>query len=191
MLHREKVLEKIATSFENSPIVTTTGFTSREMFELRVAREEQPGQDFLTVGSMGHCSSIALGVAIANPEKDVVCVDGDGAAIMHMGSMVSNGSADMKNMKHILINNGIHDSVGGQPTGAGNVDFPSIALACGYRSASVVSDMDEIDDAVKELKNSEGPSFLEIRVLPGARSDLGRPTTVQNKEAFMNHCRKQ
>ena len=193
MLHREKVLEKIATSFENSPIVTTTGFTSREMFELRVAREEQPGQDFLTVGSMGHCSSIALGVAIANPEKDVVCVDGDGAVIMHMGSMITNGSADMKNMKHILINNGIHDSVGGQPTGAGNVDFPSIALACGYRSASVVSDMDEIDDAVKELKNSEGPSFLEIRVLPGARSDLGRPTTppIQNKEAFMNHCRKQ
>ena len=193
MLHREKVLEKIATSFEKSLIVTTTGFTSREMFELRVAREEQPGQDFLTVGSMGHCSSIALGVAIANPEKDVVCVDGDGAAIMHMGSMVSNGSASVKNMKHILINNGIHDSVGGQPTGAGNVDFPSIALACGYRSANVVSDMDEIDDAVKELKNSEGPSFLEIRVLPGARSDLGRPTTtpIQNKEAFMNHCRKQ
>jgi len=193
MLHRENVLEKIAVGFGDAPMVTTTGFTSREMFELRVAREEQPGQDFLTVGSMGHCSSIALGVAIANPKKDVVCVDGDGAAIMHMGSMVTNGTAGVKNLKHVLINNGIHDSVGGQPTGAGGVDFPSIALACGYRSANVVSDMDEIDDAVTELKNSEGPSFLEIRVLPGARGDLGRPTTtpIQNKEAFMKHCQME
>lgn len=97
-----------------------------------------------------------------------------------------------KNMKHVLINNGIHDSVGGQPTGAGNVDFPSIALACGYKSASVVSDMDEVDEAIHKLKSSEGPALLEIRVRPGARFDLGRPTTtpIQNKEAFMGHCRR-
>ena len=192
MLHREHVLEKLCDAFGDTPMVTTTGFTSREMFELRVRRDEQPGQDFLTVGSMGHCSAIALGVALANPDRDVVSVDGDGAAIMHLGSMVSNGNAGAKNLKHVLINNGIHDSVGGQPTGAGNVDFPAIALASGYKSATSVADMDHIDDALETLKATEGPALLEIRVLPGARADLGRPTTtpIQNKEAFMRNCQK-
>lgn len=193
MLHREDVLERLADYFDDASIVTTTGFTSREMFELRVRHDEQPGRDFLTVGSMGHGSSIALGVAVANPNKDVLCVDGDGAAIMHMGSFVTNGTSGAKNLKHVLINNGIHDSVGGQPTGAGDVDFPSIARACGYKNAACVTDEDDLNDAIEALKSSnDGPGFLEIKTLPGARADLGRPTTtpIQNKSAFMKHARR-
>lgn len=188
MLHREQILEKIAVEFPDDPLVTTTGFTSREMFELRVANQQSHEHDFLTVGSMGHCSSIALGIALGKPSQQVLCVDGDGAAIMHMGAFATAGKHRLLNFKHILINNAIHDSVGGQPTGASTIDFPAIALACGYTHASKISNSDEIPGALKLLKDQDGPSFLEIQALPGARADLGRPTTttVENKEAFMN-----
>merc|ERR1719343_1115003 len=136
---------------------------------------------------MGHCSSIAMGIAISKPKTQVLCIDGDGAAIMHMGSMVSLGVSGLKNLKHILINNAVHDSVGGQPTGGENVDFAKIARGCGYKSASTVTQAAEIDAALQKLKETEGPAFLEIQVLPGARADLGRPTTTthENRAAFM------
>jgi len=190
MLHREEVLEHIIGVFPNEPLVTTTGFTSREMFELRESLGQSHAHDFLTVGSMGHCSSIAVGIATAKHKagQQVLCVDGDGAAMMHMGAFVTAGQSGLTNFKHILINNALHDSVGGQPTGADKIDFPGIARACGYKTAVVVSKADEIDDALKELREGDGPYFLEIRALPGARADLGRPTTSarENKEAFMN-----
>jgi len=187
MLHREEILEKILSYFPDDPLVTTTGFTSREMFELRAARGESHSLDFLTVGSMGHCSSIALGVALAQRQRQVLCLDGDGAAIMHMGSFVTAGTTAPANFKHILINNAVHDSVGGQPTGATNIDFAAIARACGYRSAACVASEDCIGPALQTLREQEGPCFLEIRALPGARADLGRPTTSthQNKSDFM------
>jgi phosphonopyruvate decarboxylase len=189
MLHREEILERIVTVFPTEPLVTTTGFTSREMFELREALGQSHDNDFLTVGSMGHCSSIALGIAMSRRlDQPVLCLDGDGAALMHMGSFATIGAAGTKNFKHVLINNAIHDSVGGQPTGADKIDFSAIAKACGYRSAALASTSEEIEDALKTLKSEEGPCFLEIRALPGARADLGRPTTTtwQNKEAFMS-----
>jgi len=189
LLHREEILEKIITVFPSNPLVTTTGFTSREMFEIRVARNESHKRDFLTVGSMGHCSSIALGIALAKAKsgQQVLCVDGDGAALMHMGAFATAGQSGLKNYKHILINNAIHDSVGGQPTGCNNIDFSAIALACGYKSAKCVSNKDDIIGALEEMQGQDGPNFLEIRASPGARADLGRPTTstIQNKEAFM------
>jgi len=166
----------------------TTGFTSREMFELRVALGQSHDNDFLTVGSMGHCSSIALGIAMSRrADQQVLCIDGDGAALMHMGSFATVGAMGTKNFKHILINNAIHDSVGGQPTGGEKIDFCAIAMACGYRSAAHATTCNEINDALVKLKSEEGPCFLELRALPGARADLGRPTTstLQNKEAFM------
>jgi len=192
LLHREEILEKIAEAFPSEPLVTTTGFTSREMFELRVQKGQPHDQDFLTVGSMGHCSSIALGVALAKPHQNVLCIDGDGAALMHMGAFATTGQCGLTNFKHVLINNAVHDSVGGQPTGAAFIDFPSIALACGYRHAKRVSTGAELESALKELKEGEGPYFLEVRALPGARADLGRPTTscYQNKDAFMDLLRK-
>lgn len=188
MLHREEVLENIISVFPTQPLVTTTGFTSREIFELRVAKGQSHEQDFLTVGSMGHCSSIALGIATAKPDSEVLCIDGDGAAIMHMGAFVTAGKSNRPNFKHVLINNAIHDSVGGQPTGALNVDFPAIARASGYKFTEKVSASSEIAGALARLKEQEGPCFLEIQVLPGARADLGRPTktTHENKAAFMS-----
>jgi len=188
MLSREDILDHIIKVFPESPLVTTTGFTSREIFELRKKRGLPHEQDFLTVGSMGHCSSLAQGIALSKPNcSSVLCVDGDGAAIMHMGSMVTGGQSGLKNLKHILINNSVHDSVGGQPTNGGNINFAQVALACGYSQATSVSKADEIPAALQKLKDSEGPYFLEIRSLPGARSDLGRPTSSpgQNKDAFM------
>ncbi|CAJ1439165.1 unnamed protein product [Effrenium voratum] len=134
MLHREEILEELIECFPSSPLVTTTGFTSREMFELRVQKGQSHGHDFLTVGSMGHCSSIALGVALARPQE-VLCIDGDGAGLMHMGAFATIGNSGLRNFKHVLINNAVHDSVGGQPTGSVNIDFPGVARACGYKEA--------------------------------------------------------
>jgi len=187
MLHREEILEQIIHAFPNDPLVTTTGFTSREMFELRIAKGQGHDKDFLTVGSMGHCSSIALGIAMAKPQTQVIAVDGDGAAIMHMGAFATAGKSNLKNYKHILINNAVHDSVGGQPTGAGNVNFSAIALACGYKNATCVAAANDISVALQRLNEQDGPAFLEIQALTGARADLGRPTTTtyQNKDAFM------
>jgi len=187
MLHREEILEQVVSHFPNDPLVTTTGFTSREMFELRAARGESHQKDFLTVGSMGHCSSIALGIALAKRQRQVLCVDGDGAAIMHMGALATIGKCGLRNFKHILINNAVHDSVGGQPTGAAAVDFPAVARACGYVAAESVSSEGCVGPALKRLREQPGPSFLEVRALPGARADLGRPTTTthDNKREFM------
>jgi len=187
MLHREEILERVTSEFPVEPLVTTTGFTSREMFELREAKGQSHAQDFLTVGSMGHCSSIALGIAMAKPDQQVLCIDGDGAALMHMGAFATVGQSGLRNFKHILINNAIHDSVGGQPTGASKIDFPAIANSCGYQAAESVSSAEEIGPALQRLRELDGPVFLEVRALPGARADLGRPTTTtwQNKDDFM------
>jgi len=190
MLHREEVLEKVIEVFPTEPLVTTTGFTSREMFEMRESLGQSHAQDFLTVGSMGHCSSIALGIAVSKAKEgqQVLCVDGDGAAVMHMGAFVTAGQSGLKNFKHVLINNAVHDSVGGQPTGCHQIDFPAIARGCGYKSAASVSDVDEITQALEHLRESEGPCFLEVKAKPGARANLGRPTTTthQNKKDFMD-----
>eukprot|EP00929_Paragymnodinium_shiwhaense_P009017 TRINITY_DN113023_c0_g1_i1.p1 TRINITY_DN113023_c0_g1~~TRINITY_DN113023_c0_g1_i1.p1 ORF type:complete len:464 (-),score=112.92 TRINITY_DN113023_c0_g1_i1:341-1732(-) len=188
MLHREEVLERIIDEFPSNPIVSTTGFTSRELFELRVAKKQSHENDFLTVGSMGHCSSIALGISLAKPQQDIVCIDGDGAAIMHMGSFSAGARCGGANYKHILINNAQHDSVGGQPTGAIGISFPDIARACKYNHVATASTVEEIEAELKKLRETAGPGFLEVKVKPGARADLGRPTTTthQNKDAFMN-----
>eukprot|EP00439_Symbiodinium_sp_Y106_P039198 s3533_g4.t2 len=164
---------EIIQIFPASPLVTTTGFTSREMFELRVQKGQSHGHDFLTVGSMGHCSSIALGVALARPQQEVLCIDGDGAALMHMGCFATIGKCGLGNFKHVLINNAVHDSVGG----SASIDFPSIAKACGYKEVLRACSTAEVKEALVKLKASVGPAFLEIQALPGARADLGRPTT--------------
>jgi phosphonopyruvate decarboxylase len=192
---REEVLNIACENFGNTPTVTTTGFTSREMFELREARDEGHGRDFLTVGSMGHCSSIALGMALSLDEDassggSVLCIDGDGACMMHMGSMVTAGQSQAKNFKHLLINNGMHDSVGGQPSKGFEVDMVSIAKACGYAQARSVSSRDEIYEAMAELASTtNGPTFLEVKVKGGSRPNLGRPTRtpIQNKQDYMKN----
>ncbi|HII17044.1 TPA: phosphonopyruvate decarboxylase [Candidatus Woesearchaeota archaeon] len=187
-LSREDALKLVVDALNDTDIVvSTTGKTSRELFEYREELRQNHSRDFLTVGSMGHSSSIALGIALQKPDRQVFCFDGDGAVIMHMGSLAISGQLAPKNFKHIVFNNGSHDSVGGQPTTGFGIDLPVIAKANGYRDAHAAKTREEIQQAMATLRDEQGPVLLEIRVNKGARKDLGRPTTtpIQNKQAFM------
>ena len=166
-------------------LVSTTGMTSREVFAEREARSQGHDRDFLTVGSMGHASQVALGMAGSG--RRVVCLDGDGAVIMHMGSLAIIGTQAPHNLLHIVINNAAHDSVGGQPTAAAAIDLPAIALACGYRSAETVGSADEAVAVLARLRESTGPTFLEVRVASHPHTHAGRPTATpqENKAALM------
>jgi phosphonopyruvate decarboxylase len=188
-LCREEALDALVDNLGKFDIVVaTTGFTSRELYEMRVKKGHPIQQDFYTVGSMGHASSIAMGIAIAKPSKQVFCFDGDGAFLMHMGAAAQVGASNLTNLKHVLLNNGAHDSVGGQPTAGAVVDFASIARACGYKYVKTVTTKEEIAAAFKELKATEGAGFLEIKLRRKTRKDLGRPKgePKDNKEQFMN-----
>jgi len=188
-LNREEALKIIVPLLNQKDIVvSTTGKTSRELFELREANKQGHEKDFLTVGSMGHSSSIALGIALEKPNRTVYCFDGDGALIMHMGVLSIIGQLKLKNFKHIVFNNFAHDSVGGQPTSSYNINIPEIAKANGYKEAFSVKTNKDIENKIKKIKESVGPVLLEIKVNKGARKDLGRPTTtpIQNKKDFMN-----
>ena len=193
-MSREKAIEIILSEIEEkSLIVSTTGMASRELFELRENRKDGHDKDFLTVGSMGHASSIALGIALNNKKSKVYCLDGDGAAIMHMGAMAIIGSMQLENYTHIVINNGAHDSVGGQQTVGMNIKLTSIAEGCGYKNIYVCSTEEELRTILKEISKNNKLSFVEVRVKKGSRKDLGRPTStpIENKESFMNYIRKQ
>lgn len=184
---REEVIRRIIDVTGDDPIVSTTGKTSRELFELRVARGEGHGCDFLTVGSMGHSSSIALGIAMQRPDKKVWIIDGDGAVLMHMGSMAVTGAYAPTNLVHIVVNNGAHESVGGQPTVADHMDIVKIAEGCGYPHAVSVDNYDALEKALAEAKASNELYLIEVKGAIGCRANLGRPTTtaMENKEAFM------
>jgi len=187
-LTREEAIKTIVPLLnDNDVIVSTTGMASRELFELREQRKEGHEKDFLTVGSMGHSSSIALGIALERPERNVYVFDGDGALIMHMGALAIIAQLKPKNFKHIVFNNYAHDSVGGQPTAALNINIPNLAKSNGYKAAFTAKTKAEIKDIMNKLKKIDGPALLEIKVNKGARMDLGRPTTtpMQNKESFM------
>jgi len=191
-LSREEAIQTVAAALgEKDCIVSTTGMISRELFEYRTAMNQGHERDFLTVGSMGHASQIALGIALAQPERRVWCFDGDGAAIMHMGSMAIVASKAPKNYVHVVFNNGAHDSVGGQPTVGLQIDLPAVAKAVGYKATVSV---DNKEDLVKQLStlSAEGPILLEVKVKKGNRKDLGRPTTtpIQNKDALMDFLKK-
>jgi phosphonopyruvate decarboxylase len=197
-----KLQKQIVTSYEmvredaikifaewNQPqdiVVSTTGKASRELFEQR-KHVGRVGQDFFTVGSMGHASQIALGIALMHADQQVFCLDGDGAFIMHMGAPATIGSQSVPNFKHIVINNGAHDSVGGQPTAGFDIDIPSIARACGYTHAATAETHAQLLTQLDHLRALQGPALLEVRVNKGARPNLGRPTTspIHNKESFM------
>lgn len=187
-MKREDIIEHVTNLIGDDVIVSTTGKASRELFEIRERHGQDHGRDFLTVGSMGHSSSIALGVALNKPDRKIWCIDGDGAALMHMGSMAVVASRNPKNMVHIVINNGAHETVGGMPTVAAGINLVGIAQACGYANAVCVDTFEGLDDAIKSAKEKDELSLIEVRCAIGARDDLGRPTTTarQNKENFMN-----
>ena len=185
-MSREEAIQTVAAALgEKDAIVSTTGMISRELFEYRTSMNQGHERDFLTVGSMGHASQIALGIALEKKDRKVWCFDGDGASIMHMGSMAIVANKAPENYVHVVFNNGAHDSVGGQPTVGLKIDLPAIAKAVGYKSVYSVSSKEELQQQLSHLE--EAPVFLEVKVKKGNRKDLGRPTTtpIQNKEALM------
>ena len=187
-MSREEAIKIIVDSLdESNVIVSTTGKTSRELFEYRKKMSMGHEKDFLTVGSMGHSSQIALGIALQINNKQIYCFDGDGSTIMHAGSMGIIGSTSPENFKHIILNNGAHDSVGGQPTIGFDIDFRNLALAFNYRNTFSAKTSMELKKELANLKHSKGPSLLEIKISKGSRKNLGRPTAspLQNKHSFM------
>jgi len=192
-MNREEALEIILENLDdNAIIVSTTGKTSREIFEIREIRGQTHEQDFLTVGSMGHCSSIALGIALAKPHREVVCIDGDGAMLMHLGSLTSIASMKPKNFRHILMNNEVHESVGGQETAAKYLDLSAIVEAVGSSKVFKAATPNDLKTNITNFITCSGPSFLEVKIKPGSREDLGRPTVkpADNKENFMKFLNK-
>lgn len=199
LMKREDILEHILAVTGDNPIISTTGKTSRELFELREKNKlvddvNVHSRDFLTVGSMGHSSSIALGMALQLPERNIWCIDGDGAILMHGGAMAVIGKAQPENLIHVVINNEAHESVGGQPTAANAVDFTDMATACGYKYAHCVADFASLDKILEEYAELKGLRFLEIKAAIGSRTNLGRPSISpsHNKKLFIdavwNNC---
>jgi phosphonopyruvate decarboxylase len=188
---REEIIKHIVKASGEDPIVSTTGKASRELFEIRVANNQSHKYDFLTVGSMGHSSSIAFGIAINKPDTKIWCVDGDGAVLMHMGAMAVIGANAPKNLIHVVINNGAHETVGGMPTVASKIDLVAIAKACGYPNAVSVDTFEKLDEELETAKRRDELSLIEVKCSIGARDDLGRPTTtaLENKENFMEYLK--
>ena len=192
-MSREEAIQTVAAALgEKDCIVSTTGMISRELFEYRAATGQGHERDFLTVGSMGHASQIALGIALAQPKRRVWCFDGDGATIMHMGSMAIIANKSPKNYIHVVFNNGAHDSVGGHPTVGLKIDLPAVAKAVGYKAVHSVNNKVDLEAILNHVKAQDGPALLEVKVKKGNRKDLGRPTTtpIQNKEALMSFLQK-
>lgn len=189
---RESIVNAIIdATVGDDVIVSTTGKLSRELFEAREARGQGHGADFLTVGSMGHSSMIGLGVALEKPERRVWVLDGDGAVLMHAGSLAVLGATKPKNLVHVVVNNEAHESVGGMPTVAGSIDLVGMARSFGYVQVFSAKDEAELDRVLEQLGSlgGAGPVFVEVKASIGARDDLGRPTTTpqENKQAFMRH----
>ena len=192
---REEAIQTVASALSSKDvIVSTTGMISRELFEARAAWGQGHERDFLTVGSMGHASQIALGIALEKTDRRVWCFDGDGATIMHMGSMAIVASKKPANYIHVVFNNGAHDSVGGQPTVGLSIDLAAVAKALGYSAAFSVSTIQELKSQLSILNSqfSEGPVLIEVKVKKGNRKDLGRPTTtpIENRDALMQFLKK-
>ena len=190
---REQIIQHIVRITGEDTIVSTTGKARRELFEIRETNGQSHKYDFLTVGSMGHSSSIALGIALNKTNTKVWCIDGDGAVLMHMGALAVLGANHPENMVHIIINNGAHETVGGMPTAAAKIDLAAIAKACGYPYAVSVADYDTLDIELLKAKNGNELRLIEVKCAIGARGDLGRPTTtpLENKQNFVGYLGKR
>ena len=192
-LIREDVIRTIAACSEGDPIVSTTGKASRELFEIREQRGEGHENDFLTVGSMGHASSIALGIASQKEQTTVWCIDGDGAALMHMGALAVIGACRPDNLVHIVIDNEAHETVGGMPTVSPAIQLAGIARDCGYAYTAEIDTMEALVSELKAARDRKQLTFLQVHCALGSRKDLGRPTTTpkQNKAAFMKRLAEE
>ena len=174
-------------SSEDDIFISTTGKTSRELYEIRDGLGMSQ-KDFLTVGSMGHSSSIALGISIVEKDRKIICLDGDGAMLMHLGALPIIASIKPENFIHVLLNNRAHESVGGQPTVSGNIDFSLLTKSIGYENFFEFSHLSELENSWNGVIAAKGPCFLQINVKKYSRENLGRPATtpIENKKGFMN-----
>ena len=172
---------------EGDAWVCTTGKLSREVFEIRERQGQGHEKDFLTVGSMGHASMIAMQIALEQPGRRIWCLDGDGAAMMHMGAMAMIGRRQPKNLIHVIIRNGAHETVGGMPIGDPEIPWTRIAADLGYRTTKIAANPEELKACLADLREAAGPALIEVRCACGARADLGRPTTTptENRDALM------
>ncbi len=188
--NREDAINTLLNYVKDDFVVSTTGKASREVFEARESRNEAHGRDFLTVGGMGHASQIACGISMSI-DKRVWCFDGDGAALMHLGANGISAIHANSNFIHVLLNNFTHDSVGGQPTIANQIDFPKIFLNLGYKKIYSVKSKYELETLLNQ-NPLKGPILIEVKINSGARKDLGRPTTtpLENKLKFINNLKK-
>lgn len=181
-LRREEAIALITDHLsDTSLVVATTGMAGRELWECREKKAVGHERDFLNIGAMGHASHIALGIALQTPGKQIVCLDGDGSVLMHMGSLATAGLSSAGNFTHVVLNNGVHDSVGAQPSAGFGVDFVRIAQACGYKQSLRVETAEEIVKIFSSHAALPKPAFIEIRIRPGARDGLGRPTGTPNE----------
>lgn len=180
------VMEHIS---EQDIVVATTGKISRELYEFCKREGRDIGQTFLTVGSMGHASMIALAIALKRKDKCIYCMDGDGALLMHMGALPFIASQNPVNYTHILFNNDAHESVGGMPTGAVGTDYHTVAQACGYPASYQIRRKEELESVFVKIKKGNALSFVEIKVALGSRNDLGRPkeNPLENRDKFMRY----
>lgn len=184
-MSREEAIEVILDHMPSDTIYSaTTGRATRELYFLREKRKEIKAHDFLNVGSMGHASSVALGIAIDKPKRKVVCLDGDSACIMHMGAMTMVSKVNVPNFLHIVLNNGAHESVGGQPSAGHNLDFTRIAESCGYATVGKAVETEvELIDALNKLKECGKASFIDCRIHKGLNSKLP-PVIFDHREAI-------
>ena len=179
-----QLLDKID---KNTKIISTTGYTSRELFQIRSSKNTNIGQDFYMVGGMGHATSVSIGVAL-NSKKQVICLDGDGSLIMHLGSLLTAGSSERKNFKHILLNNGSHESVGGQKIKTEKLNFKNIIKTFGYKKFFIVKNKAELGRYLPLLLKSRGPSFMQIQIKDGSLINLKRPKNfVEIKKKFVSN----
>jgi len=192
-MNREDAIKTIIDELKgNEIIVSTTGKTSRELYEYRIERKEKP-RDFYTVGSMGCAAAISLGIAIKKPKKKIFVFDGDGSIIMQMGSLATIGHYKPKNFNHIVFDNCAHDSTGGQTTVSKTVDFKKVANACGYKNVKNVEKKKDLKKAIQNISSIKGPNMIIVNVKKGSRKNLGRPTTTpkENKDSFMQHIKER
>ncbi|MBD5469548.1 MAG: phosphonopyruvate decarboxylase [Lachnospiraceae bacterium] len=188
-LVREQALRVILENvYQDSFIVSTTGKISRELYEQSDALYKNHERLFMTVGGMGHASMIAYGMAQADASKQIICVDGDGAVMMHMGALAFLAKQSPENLLHIVINNAAHESVGSMPTGFSGQTYAQIAAACGYKNTCTVTTDEDLRIAILEAKKKRELSLIEVMVSLDARADLGRPkeSAKENRIDFMN-----
>ena len=186
-LKRNDLIDILLTKIDKkTKLIATTGFTSRELHQIRTSRKEKKGQDFYMVGGMGHSSMVSLGISIKT-SKEVICLDGDGSFLMHLGSIVSIGKIAGRNFKHILFNNFSHESVGGQPTNIEKLNMKKLVLSAGYKKFFKINRKNQINLILNKFLKSRGPSFLEVEISPGSIENLQRPRNLLKiKKKFMD-----